>query len=57
MCRFEEILEDLRVRDERDTKRKVAPLQISKDGYLIDTSELSIEASIARAITIVREKV
>ena len=56
VLKFEEILEDLRIRDERDTKRIVAPLQISKDGYLIDTSELSIEASIARAISIVREK-
>ena len=51
-----DILEDLKVRDERDSKRKVAPMKISEDAHLIDTTELSIEASIALAISIIDEK-
>lgn len=53
---FFEILEDLRSRDERDSKRKIAPMKISADAHLLDTTELSIEASITRAISIIKEK-
>ena len=48
------ITRDLRERDLRDSKRKSAPLKISEDAHLIDTTELSIQTSIEKAIEIVR---
>ena len=53
---MDKIQEDLKARDDRDKKRNVAPLKISRDAHLIDTTELSIEASIARAISIIDER-
>ncbi|OAG28420.1 (d)CMP kinase [Thermodesulfatator autotrophicus] len=40
---FEEVLTNLRERDERDSKREVAPLVIPEGAIIIDTSELSPE--------------
>jgi len=40
---FEEVYQELLVRDDRDTKRSVDPLQIVEDAWVIDTSDLSIE--------------
>ena len=54
---FEKILQDLIERDERDSKRQNSPLRISEDAHLIDTTELSIEASIRNAIQFVKFKI
>ena len=54
--KIDKIREDLKARDDRDKKRNVAPMKISRDAHLIDTTELSIEASIARAISIIDER-
>ena len=53
---MDKIREDLKARDDRDKKRNVAPMKISRDAHLIDTTELSIEASIASAISIIDER-
>ncbi|SPH24205.1 Cytidylate kinase [Defluviimonas aquaemixtae] len=45
-----EVLADLRARDRRDAERAVAPLKPADDAVLLDTSELTIEAAIARAV-------
>jgi cytidylate kinase len=47
---FEEVLIDIRARDERDKGRAAAPLQRAVDAALIDTSEMGIEEAIAAAI-------
>ena len=54
---FEKILQDLIERDERDSRRQHSPLRISEDAHLIDTTELSIEASIRNAIQFVKFKI
>ena len=51
---FLQILDDLSKRDCIDSSRQYAPLKISKDAHLIDTSELSIEASIDFVIDLVK---
>jgi len=43
---YEEILRDMRERDERDTKRAAAPLKAAEDAHLLDTTALSIEESV-----------
>ena len=50
---FEKVLADLSKRDQQDSEREYAPLKISNDAHLIDTSELSIEASIAYVVNLV----
>ena len=50
---LEQVLADLSERDNRDRNRQHAPLKISSNAHLIDTSELSIETAIAHAIGLV----
>tara|TARA_Y200000002_G_scaffold375881_1_gene378878 strand:+ start:508 stop:1146 length:639 start_codon:yes stop_codon:yes gene_type:complete len=50
---FLQILDDLSKRDCVDSSRQYSPLKITKDAHLIDTSELSIEASIDFVIDLV----
>jgi cytidylate kinase len=49
---FEAVLEDIRVRDQRDTGRAAAPLVQAPDAVLLDTSDMSIDeaADAARRI-------
>ena len=54
---YEDVLLDIRARDERDANRAVAPLRQAADALLLDTSELDIEESIARAIRLAGERV
>ena len=54
---LEEIADDLRIRDQRDTTRKEAPLVAANDAVMLDTSALEREEAIARAIKIVEEAI
>ena len=49
-----EVLADLQARDARDTERKVAPLKAAADAVLLDTSDMTIEQAVARAIEVVQ---
>lgn len=44
---YEQVLEDVRERDRRDQQRAVAPLLAAPDAVCIDTSALSLDASLA----------
>lgn len=50
---YEQVLVDIRARDARDSGRVAAPLAQAADAAPLDTSQLSIEQSIARAIELV----
>jgi cytidylate kinase len=50
---YEDVLLDIRSRDERDSSRPIAPLRQADDADLLDTSQLDIEQSIAEAIRMV----
>jgi len=54
--KFEDVLADIQVRDERDASRSVAPLQPAKDADLLDTSELDIPATIERLRDILKNR-
>ena len=45
------LLQDLRERDERDSRRSVAPLQQSQGAKLLDTTELTIEQAVAQVLS------
>jgi CMP/dCMP kinase len=49
------ILADIRRRDERDSKRTVAPLKPAPDAHILDTSDLDIDAVLQHAIAIVEK--
>ncbi|HXZ67601.1 MAG TPA: (d)CMP kinase [Alphaproteobacteria bacterium] len=51
-----EILADIKERDQRDSSRKDAPLIQAPGAYLLDTSDLSIEAAFAAACAIIEEQ-
>ena len=53
---FDQVLADIRARDQRDSTRAAAPLLPANDAALLDTSFLSIEASVERAIALVEER-
>ena len=50
---FEDVLADIRSRDERDSHRSVAPLRQAADARLLDTSELDVDQALAAAIALV----
>jgi cytidylate kinase len=50
---FDDVLCDLRARDERDMNRDAAPLVRADDADLLDTSDLTVDQAIAEAIRLV----
>jgi CMP/dCMP kinase len=54
---LDKVLADIRARDVRDSTRAAAPLAPAPDAALLDTSFLSIEASVQRAIALVEARV
>ena len=53
---YEDVLADIRARDDRDSHREVAPLKQADDALLLDTSALDVDAAIAEALRLVGEK-
>ena len=53
---FEAVLDDIRVRDARDSGRAAAPLEMARDALLLDTTDLSIETAIATARSLVKDR-
>ncbi|QIK96412.1 (d)CMP kinase [Sphingomonas sp. HDW15A] len=49
----DEVLADIRARDERDMGRSVAPLVQAADAMLLDTSEMDVEQAISEALRLV----
>ncbi len=47
------VLADLRVRDTRDRERDAAPLVAAEDAVVLDTSEMSIEEAVAKAVAVI----
>jgi len=53
----ESVLADLRARDARDSERAAAPMRPADDALLLDTSELSIDAAVEKAVHAVKQKI
>ncbi|MCV2877742.1 cytidylate kinase [Sedimentimonas flavescens] len=47
---YEAVLAEVKERDERDMNRSDAPLRPATDALILDTSELSIDEAVARAV-------
>src|SRR5438132_12566224 len=53
---FEDVLADIRARDERDANRDVAPLKQANNAILLDTSELDADEAIAEAVRLIEQR-
>ncbi|MCV9879927.1 (d)CMP kinase [Brenneria izbisi] len=52
---FERLLSEIRERDDRDRNRAVAPLVPAADALVLDSTEMTIDEVIARALAYARE--
>ncbi|MCH8466217.1 MAG: cytidylate kinase [Roseinatronobacter sp.] len=50
---FAEVLEQVRARDARDMGRAYAPLRPAEDAMILDTTDLSIDAAVAKACALI----
>ncbi len=48
-----EVLADIKRRDERDKTRAISPLRQARDAYLLDTTNLAIDAAFKAAIALI----
>lgn len=53
---YARVLQDMQERDERDSSRSTAPLKAADDALVLDTSTLSIDEVLGRALDYVRSK-
>lgn len=54
---YAEVLNDLKQRDYNDSHRKIAPLKPAADSITVDTTNWTLEASVEKIISIIKENV
>lgn len=53
---YEDVLRELRQRDENDSNRSAAPLRAADDALLLDTTDLDFDGSCAAVAKLIRER-
>ncbi|MBE6824018.1 MAG: (d)CMP kinase [Ruminococcaceae bacterium] len=53
---YDDVLKDVVTRDYNDSHRDVAPLKPADDSVVVDTSKLDLEQSVAKLISIMKER-
>lgn len=53
----QDVFEDIRARDERDSRRAIAPLAAAGDAVHIDTSQMSAQEVAAEAMRVIAERI
>lgn len=54
---YEDVLNDVKKRDERDSNRAIAPLKPADDAFILDTSDLAIDSVFTQVIDFINTKV
>ena len=54
--KYEDVLRDLKLRDENDSTRAAAPLKAAEDALLLDTTEMNFEESCRAVAAMIRER-
>ena len=54
---FDTILADIRLRDQQDQDRPIAPLRQAPDAVLLDTTQLDLEESLQAMLSLIKEKI
>jgi cytidylate kinase len=57
LVHYDDVLADIRARDERDSTRAAAPLARAADAILLDTSDMGVEEAIAAAVAAVERRI
>jgi CMP/dCMP kinase len=55
-ARYDDVLADIRARDERDSTREMAPLRQAADALRLDTSNMDVDEAIAEAMRLVEDR-
>lgn len=55
-AQYDDVLADVKARDERDSTRKDAPMKPADDAIILDTSDWGIEEVFAKTVAIIEEK-
>lgn len=53
---YEEVLENIKLRDENDKHKEIGSLKIAEDSIVVDTTGLEIEQSVEKLAKIIEEK-
>lgn len=53
---YEDVLKDVKIRDERDSSRKDAPMKPADDAIIIDTSDMGIEDVFNKTVEIIESR-
>lgn len=53
--KYDDILQDVITRDYNDSHREIAPLKPADDSVIVDTSDLNLEQSVEKLISIMKE--
>lgn len=53
---YDDVLDEVRKRDDRDMNRADAPLKPADDAHVIDTTDMDIDAAVTAAAAVIREK-
>ena len=54
---YNDVLKDVKVRDERDANRKDAPMKPADDAIILDTSDLGIEEVFQKTVSLIEERI
>lgn len=54
---YETVLEDIKIRDQRDSTRAVAPLKKAEDAILVDSTNMTISEVVDSIVNIINEKI
>ena len=53
---YDEVLADIRARDERDTNRAAAPLAAADDAFVLDTSDFDADQAFEAALVVIEQR-
>lgn len=53
---YDDVLRDVKARDERDATRKDAPMKPAEDAYILDTSWMGIEDVFEKQLQLLRKR-
>ena len=54
---YEEVLEDMLLRDKNDSSRALAPCKPAEDAIMLDNSDMSLDVNIEKVLEIINEKI
>ena len=55
-AKFEDVLEEVLQRDYNDSHRDFRPLKLAEDGILMDNTELPLDETVEKIISLVKER-